>query len=204
MWWVWSSGKIGLFRTPPERIMKKHRTRPSTLFLCALLIAGCGERESKLEEAVRYHEEMDEPDRDVLLLTEQIIRWADETAELESDLFTVEAPDLIRRARTYQEKAYEFGEFFDSANFETEKIEAFQNHKIELLALLQEALQSFIDDFLKVYRFSTEDENALPGYHAEWIQLSCNNFIEAVENIEGEFTRGRRKLLSQFILFGER
>ncbi len=184
--------------------MKKHLTRPSTLFLCALLIAGCGGRESKLEEAARYHEEMDEPDRDVLLLTEQILRWADETAELEPDLFTVEAPDLIRRAHTYQEKTYEFGEFFGSANFETEEIEAFQNQKIELLVFLQEALQSFIDDFLKVYRFSTEDENALPGYHAEWIQLSCNNFIEAVENIEGEFTRGRRKLLSQFILFGER
>jgi hypothetical protein len=183
--------------------MKKRLTPPMLLF-CLLLLLGCGEKESRLDEVERYHEEMDGPDSDVLLFTEQIRRWADGIAELEPELVGGEAPGLIREARTYQETAYEFGDYFDSARYETEEIEEFQDRKVELLARLQEALQSLIDDFLKVYRFSPEDEEALPGYHAEWVQLSCKNFVEAVEAIEGEFTRGRRKLLSQFILMGER
>ena len=177
---------------------------PMALLLFFLLIAGCGERESKLEEVKRYHEEMDGPDADVLLLTEQVRRWADDIAQLAPEIVGREVPGLLNEALTYQEKAYEFGEFFASAHYKTENIAEFLELKIEVLATLQADLQSFIDDFLKVYIFSLEDEEGLPGYHSEWIALSCKNFTEAVEKVEGEFTRGRRVLLSQFILMGER
>ncbi len=177
---------------------------PMALILLILLIAGCGERESRLEEVKRYHEQMDGPDGDVLLLTEQIRRWTDDIARLDPEIVGREAPRLLNEALTYQEKAYEFGEFFSSAHYETEIIKQFLDLKIDLLAVLQADLQSFIDDFLKVYSFSSEDEEALPGYHSEWVALSCKNFIEAVEKVEGEFTRGRRVLLSEFILMGER
>ncbi|OGD72343.1 MAG: hypothetical protein A2Y64_00545 [Candidatus Coatesbacteria bacterium RBG_13_66_14] len=174
------------------------------LLLLVLLAAGCGEREFKLEEVKRYHEEMDGPDADVLLLTEQVRRWADDIAQLEPEIVGREAPGLLSQALIYQEKAYEFGEFFASARYETENIAEFLQFKIEVLASLQADLQSFMDDFLKVYRFSSEDEEALPGYHSEWIALACKNFTEAVEKVEGEFTRGRRVLLSEFILMGDR
>ncbi|MCX7021566.1 MAG: hypothetical protein NTW26_04690 [bacterium] len=180
------------------------KLRPAVFLLFVLLVTACGEREAKLEEVQRYHEEMDGPDADVLLLTEQIRRWTDDIAQLAPEIIGREVPGLVNDALTYQEKAYEFGEFFASAHYKEEAIAEFQNRKIEVLATLQADLQSFIDDFLKVYTFSLEDEKALPGYHSEWIALSCKNFTAAVNEVEGEFTRGRRVLLSQFILMGER
>jgi len=182
----------------------RNRSALTALLLIFLLTAGCGDGESKLEEVKRYHEEMDGPDADVLLLTERIRRWTDDIAGLDPEIVGREAPGLLKEALTYQEKAYEFGEFFDSANYKTKSIEEFQKLKVEILATLQTDLQSFMDDFLTVYKFSLEDEQALPGYHSEWIALACKNFTEAVEEVEGEFTRGRRVLLSEFILMGER
>jgi len=184
--------------------MVQHNSLPMILLLLVLLLAGCGERVSKLEEVERYHEEMDGPDGDVLLLTEQIHRWADDIAQMDPEIVGREIPGLLHDALVYQEKSFEFGEFFASANYKTKNITEFLELKIAILATLQENLQSFIDDFLKVYIFSSEDEEALPGYHSEWIALSCKNFTEAVEKVEGAFTRGRRILLSEFILMGER
>jgi hypothetical protein len=180
------------------------KNRPQVLLVLLLLAAACGEGESKLDEVKRYHEEMDGPDADVLLLTEQIRRWTDDIVRLDPETVGRELPGLLNDALVYQEKAYEFGEFFASAHYETQSIAEFQELKIEVLATLQEDLQSFIDDFLKVYSFSPEDEEALPGYHSEWVALACKNFTEAVEKVEGTFTRGRRVLLSEFILMGER
>jgi hypothetical protein len=182
----------------------KYRSVATALLLIFLLSAGCGERESKLEEVKRYREEMDGPDSDVLLLTEQIRRWADDIARTDPEILGRDASGLINEALTYQQKAYEFGDFYSSARYETKNIAEFQGLKVELLATLQSDIQSFMDDFLTVYKFSLEDEQALPGYHSEWIALACKNFTEAVKEVEGEFTRGRRVLLSEFILMGER
>ena len=176
----------------------------SLILLGALLAAGCGEREQRLREVERYHEEMDSPDADVLVFTEQLRRWADEIAALAPELLGSRVNRLKSEALAHQETAYEFGRFFESARYETAEIQEYLGQKVELLARLQEILNSFVEDFLAVYRFSPEDEEALPGHHAEWINISCKNFTEAVRGVEGEFTRGRRLLLSQFILMGKR
>jgi|GEM_PF-6001416 len=180
--------------------MLKHSRSLLLVLFGVFLLTACGSGVDKAAEAALYREMMDPLDAKAQRLYENLLESIVNTSELSPEAIQTNAGAIFRNAIDFQTQVIELSDAF-SMKFEVPEIMTFQERKVEIMTDLANIIGEY-GEFINNFELDIAAEASFPGMHGDMLIYFMSNIVDSIKANRGEFDRGRRTLLAEFILMG--